>query len=108
MAYSEMLANKIRDALSHLPQVMEKKMFGGLAFIVSNKMCISVGANRIMCRIDPVIHEKVIKRKGCHTVVMGGREHKGYVYVDEKNIKNKKYFDYWIGLALNYNKVAKT
>ncbi len=75
--------------------------------MVNDKMCITAGANRMMFRIDPVIHEEVIKRKGCHTVMMRGREYKGYVHVDEDSIKNKKDFDYWIGLALDYNKIAK-
>jgi len=60
-----------------------------------------------MCRIDPAFHEEVIKRKGCRTVIMRGREYKGYVHVDKDRIKNKKDFDYWIGLALEYNKKAK-
>ena len=108
MAYNEKLASRIRDALSHLQHVEEKKMFGGLAFMVDDKMCITVGANRIMCRIDPAIHEEVIKRKGCDTVIMRGREYTGYVHVNEDSIKNKEDFDYWIGLALDYNKIAKT
>ena len=86
MAYNEKLANRIRVALSHLLKVEEKKMFGGLAFIVENKMCITVGGDRIMCRIDPAIHEEVIKRKGCHTLVMRGREYKGYVHVNGNSI----------------------
>ena len=108
MAYNEKLANRIRVAFSHLSKVEEKKMFGGLAFMVDNKMCISVGADRIMCRIDPAIHEEAIKRKGCRTVIMRGREYKGYVHVNEDSVKNKKDFDYWIGLAIDYNKRAKS
>jgi len=60
-----------------------------------------------MCRIDPAIHEEVIKRKGCRTVIMKGHEYTGYVYVNEDSIKNKKDFDYWIGPALDYNRRAK-
>lgn len=107
MAYNEKLVNRIRIALSHMPKVEEKKMFGGLAFMVDNKMCITAGADRIMCRIDPAIHEEAIKRKGCSTVLMRGREYKGYIHVNEDSIKNKKDFDYWIGLSFDYNKIAK-
>jgi TfoX/Sxy family transcriptional regulator of competence genes len=53
MAYNEDTATSIRQKLSHLPKVEEKKMFGGLAFMVDNKMCITIGADSIMCRIDP-------------------------------------------------------
>ena len=82
MAYSETLSGKITRALADLPNVEEKKMFGGLAFMVNGKMCLTVGANRMMCRIDPDIHEEAIKREGCRTVVMKGRGYRGYVYVD--------------------------
>jgi len=107
MAYNENLADRIRVALSHLPEVEEKKMFGGLAFMVNSKMCIAVGADRMMCRIDPALYEESIKRKGCCKVVMGGREYKGYVYINEEVIKTKKDFDYWVALALDFNKIAK-
>ncbi|MEO6000413.1 MAG: TfoX/Sxy family protein [Chitinophagaceae bacterium] len=107
MAYNEKLAHRIRIALSHLPKVEEKKMFGGLAFMVDDKMCINVGADRIMCRIDSASHDEVIRKKGCSTVIMGGREYKGYIHVNEDSIKNKKDFDYWIALALDFNKIAK-
>ena len=49
MAYNENIANRIREALAHLPKVEEKKMFGGLAFMVNNKMLVAAGTDRIMC-----------------------------------------------------------
>ena len=107
MAYNEKLTNRVRLALAHLPKVEEKKMFRGVTFMVEGKMCISVGDDRIMCRIDPDLHEEAIKGKGCRTVEMKGREYKGYVYVSEEGIKTKKDFDYWIGLSLDFNKKAK-
>lgn len=108
MAYNENLASRIRAALAHLPHVKEKKMFGGLAFMVDDKMCITAGADRIMCRIDPALHDEVINRKGCRTVVMKGREYKGYVHIDEEAIKSKKDFDFWIELTVDFNKRAKS
>ena len=108
MAYNEKLTARIREALAHLPKVEEKRMFRGVTFMVNNKMCITAGDNKIMCRIDPAIHEEVIKRKGCETVKMKGREYKGYVYVSEEGIKTKKDLTYWITLALDFNKLAKS
>jgi TfoX/Sxy family transcriptional regulator of competence genes len=108
MAYNEKLTARIREALAHLPKVEEKRMFRGVTFMVDDKMCITAGDNKIMCRIDPAIHEDVIKRKGCETVKMRGREYKGYVYVSEEGIKTKKDLDYWIRLALEFNKLAKS
>jgi len=108
MAYNEKLTARISEALAHLPKVEEKRMFRGVTFMVNNKMCITAGDNKIMCRIDPAIHEEIIKRKGCETVKMKGREYKGYVYVSEEGIKTKKDLAYWITLALDFNKLAKS
>ncbi len=107
MAYNEKLAERIRQALAHLPDVEEKKMFGSLAFMVNGKMCLAAGPNRMMCRIDPAIHEEALKKKGSQTVIMKGRAYKGYVYVDEGSLKTKAAFDYWVKLALGFNRQAK-
>jgi TfoX/Sxy family transcriptional regulator of competence genes len=107
MAYNEKLTNRVRSMLAHLPDIEEKKMFRGITFMVNEKMCISVGDNEIMCRIDPELHEACVAKKGCRSVVMKGREYKGYVYINEEGMKTKKDFDSWIGLALEFNKKAK-
>ena len=108
MAYNEKLTARIREALAHLPKVEEKRMFRGVTFMVNNKMCITAGDNKIMCRIDPAVHEEAVKKKGCETVKMNGREYKGYVYVSEEGIKTKKDLDHWVRLALEFNKLAKS
>jgi TfoX/Sxy family transcriptional regulator of competence genes len=108
MAYNEKLTAKIRDALAQVPNVEEKKMFRGVTFMVNDKMCITAGDNKIMCRIDPSVHEQALKRKGCETVKMKGREYKGFVYVSEEGMKTKKDLDYWVQLSLEFNKRAKS
>ncbi|HLA54390.1 MAG TPA: TfoX/Sxy family protein [Flavitalea sp.] len=104
MAYSEKLVGRIRQALAHLPDLEEKKMFGGLAFMVGGKICLTAGADRMMCRIDPAIHDTAIKREGCRTVVMKGREYRGYVYVSEDSLNTKAAFSHWVRLAIDFNK----
>jgi TfoX/Sxy family transcriptional regulator of competence genes len=108
MAYNEKLAARIREALAYVSKVEEKRMFRGVTFMVNDKMCITAGDNKIMCRIDPAVHEEAIKRKGCETVKMKGREYKGYVYVSEEGIKTKKDLDHWVRLSLEFNKLAKS
>jgi TfoX/Sxy family transcriptional regulator of competence genes len=103
MSYSENVADKIRQALAHLPDVEEKKMFGKLAFMVNGKMCLTAGPERMMCRIDQDIHDEAIQREGSKTVVMRGRKLKGYVYVSEEYLQQKRDFNYWIKLALDFN-----
>ncbi|MGF6848190.1 TfoX/Sxy family transcriptional regulator of competence genes [Chitinophaga sp. W3I9] len=108
MPYSEKLAEKIRQALAQVPNVEEKKMFGRIAFMVNNKMCLTAGPGQMMCRIDPGIHEEAIKKEGCRTVIMRGREYKGFVYVNEEHLKTKRDFNYWLTLALEFNKQENT
>ncbi|MEO6722260.1 MAG: TfoX/Sxy family protein [Ferruginibacter sp.] len=108
MAYNEKIAGRIRAALAHLSKVEEKKMFGGIAFMVNGKMCITVGKDRIMCRVDPAIHDDVSTGTGIQTVKMRGREYKGFLHINEDLIKTKKALDYWIQLALDFNKIAKS
>jgi TfoX/Sxy family transcriptional regulator of competence genes len=107
MAYDLVLADRVRAALADVPRIEEKKMFGGLAFMVNGKMCITSGTDTLMFRIDPTIHEKALQRRGTRTVIMRGREYKGFVYVSKEGLGTKKDFDHWIGLALDYNKRAK-
>lgn len=107
MAYNEDLAARVRTALAHLPKVEEKPMFGGLAFLVNGKMCINVSKDRLMCRIDPALHEEALNNKGTHTVMMRGRPCIGYVYIVDEALKTKKQLNYWIELSLDYNTHAK-
>ena len=105
--YNEKMTKRIREALTVVPKVEEKKMFRGVVFMVDGKMCITAGDDEMMCRIDPAIHEEAVKKKGVRSVIMRGREYKGYVRVHEDAMKSKKDFEYWIGLALEFNKKAK-
>ena len=107
MPYSESLANRVREALMDLPNVYEKKMFGGLTFMVNDKMCIGIRNEEIMCRIDPEIFETVLERGDSRPMIHGGKVKKGFVFVHEEVFIKKADFDYWINLALEYNKFAK-
>ena len=108
MPADEVLLTRVEDALAGLPRVEQKKMFGGITFMVRGKMCVTVGADRIMCRIDPAAHDAAVTRKGATTVFMKGREYRGYVYVDADAIKSKRDLDYWVGMALDFNTAAKS
>jgi len=101
------LLDRVRTMLAHTPRVAEKKMFGGTAFMVNGKMCMTVREGRMMFRIDPETHDRVLPRDGCRTMVMGGRSYRGYVQVDADALRSKRELDYWSGLALAYNRKAK-
>ena len=108
MAYNEKLADRVREiiAVSH-KKVEEKKMFGGLCFMVNDKMCVGVEQKRLMVRLDPAIYDEVMEKEGCKQMDFTGKVMKGYVFVDIDALNTKKKLEYWIGLALEYNKKAK-
>ena len=108
MAYSEKIADRIREALQHLSNVEEKHMMGGLTFMVNDKMCVGIIKDELMCRIDPAIHEELVEKNGCRTMDFTNRPMKGYVMVDESAMKSKKDFDFWMQLALDFNKHSKS
>lgn len=108
MAYNEKLATRIRERLTGLPNIEEKKMMGGLAFMYNGKMCVGIFRDQLMCRIDPAFHEEAIKKKGCKTMDFSNRSMIGYVVIGGSGMSSKKDFDYWINLSLKYNPQAKT
>jgi TfoX/Sxy family transcriptional regulator of competence genes len=108
MGYSEKLANRIREALAHLPKIEEKQMMGGLTFMVNGKMCVGIIKDELMCRIDPVRHEIEIEKQGCRTMDFTKKPMKGYIMIDDSGMRTKKDFDYWINLSLDFNKKAKS
>ncbi len=101
------LLDRVRAALARVRRVQEKRMFGGTTFMVNGKMCISVGKTRFMFRIDPEMHDDLVGKNGSRTVKMKGRAYRGFVHVDAPRLATKKAFDFWVALALDYNKKAK-
>jgi TfoX/Sxy family transcriptional regulator of competence genes len=98
------LVDRVREVLAGVPKVTERRMFGGTGFMVRGHLCISARPARIMCRIDPATHAAAIKRKGCHTMTMKGREYIGYVRVDASAVRTRRALESWIKQALAYNR----
>ncbi|MBM3945230.1 MAG: TfoX/Sxy family protein [SAR202 cluster bacterium] len=108
MPLNQQLVDRVRKALTHLPAVEEKSMFGGITFMVNGKMCVGVSNDDLMCRIDPEQHDAAVKRKGARTMdMMKGKVYKGFIFVSEEGTNSKGDLDYWLGLALEFNKKAK-
>jgi TfoX/Sxy family transcriptional regulator of competence genes len=108
MAYNEKLADRTREiiSLTH-KKIVEKKMFGGLCFMVNDKMCVGVEKERLMVRLDPEKYDEVIEKEGCKPMDFTGKIMKGFVFVDIDALNTKSKLNYWIQLALEYNKKAK-
>ena len=107
MAYNESLANRIRENLESQPLVEEKKMMGGLVFMVDGKMCVGIIKDEMMLRIDPTLQEFLLEKIGCRMMDFTKRPMKGYIMVNEDGMKFKKDFSQWIQYAIDFNKHAK-
>ena len=107
MAYNEKLADRVREILVDHPKVEEKKMMGGLTFMVNNKMCVGILKDDLMARIDPAVYETALEKRGCREMDFTGRPMKGFVFIAPEGTKTKNDLNYWMGLALDYNKIAK-
>lgn len=108
MAYNEKLADRTRELIARTHKnVVEKPMFGGLCFMVNDKMCVGVEQERLMVRLDPLQYDEAMEKEGCRPMDFTGKVMKGYVFVDIEALNTTKKLEYWIGLALAYNKIAK-
>lgn len=108
MAYNENLANRVREQLVNLQNIEEKEMMGGLVFMYNDKMCVGIIKDELMCRINPELHETVVEKLGCRTMDFTKHPMKGYILIEDIGMKTQKDLDYWIGLALDFNKHAKS
>ncbi|HEX4957643.1 MAG TPA: TfoX/Sxy family protein [Lacibacter sp.] len=108
MAYNEKLAQRTRELIAQThSNVEEKAMFGGLCFMVNDKMAIGVEKDRLMVRLNPDKYDEVMKKEGCYPMDFTGKVMKGFVFVNADAITTKVKLNYWIQLALEYNAVAK-
>lgn len=110
MAHNEKLADRVREILAAATSnVEEKKMFGGLCFMVNDKMCVGVRPERIMVRIDPATSDAVLEATpDAKVMVHGGKEMKGFIFIDESALTTKKQLLHWIKMALEFNANAKS
>lgn len=109
MPYDEILTERIRKFF-HGKRVKfeEKKMFGGVCFLVKDKMCVGVQEDRLMARIDPDIYDEALTRKGCREMVFTGKPMKGFVYVEPEGLAGEKNLNAWVQLAFDFNPKAKS
>lgn len=105
MAFNETLSNRIREALANLPHVTEKRMFGGVCYMVNNKMCMGVVGDDLMCRIGEDAYEAALERPGCREMTFTGKPMRGYVFVSEDGFRTS--FREWVDLCLAFNPKAK-
>lgn len=108
MAYDVELADRIHRILQEREvNFYDKKMFGGLCYMVDDKMCLGVMEDRIMCRIGPTVYETALEIEGASEMNFTGRSMKGYVFVSDSVLGNYSELAYWVDLCLAFNPEAK-
>ena len=103
MAYDEDLADRIRELLGPQKGVEEKRMFGGLAFLINGNMAIAVsGRGGLMVRVPPDETEKLLARDHVEPMVMAGRETRGWLRVRSDGVKTKRQLQSWVTRGVAY------
>jgi len=105
MAYDEDLANRIREIVAAERGVEEKRMFGGLAFLINGNMSVvASGRGGLMVRVPPDDTETLLARDHVEPMVMAGRETRGWLRVVDAGVKTKRQLQGWVGRGVNYAK----
>lgn len=103
MAYDEELAMRIRELVAGHRGVTEKKMFGGLAFLVGGNMAVAAsGQGGLMVRVDPDESDAIARRTGATTMVMRGREMPGWLRVNADKVTSKRELTTWVDRGVGY------
>ncbi len=104
MAYDEQLAEELRERLGpEVGEVTEKRMFGGLAFMVEGNLAVAASRRGgLMVRTDPADAEEVLAQPGAEPMVMRGREMPGWIYVDVAALGEEGDLDAWVERALAF------
>jgi TfoX/Sxy family transcriptional regulator of competence genes len=107
MGYNENLAHRIRRALNDSENLVEKKMFGGIAFMINDKMCIGVSQDNIMLRCEKEETDELLRLKGAKVFdLSGGRPMKGWILVGLEGIESEMEFRWWLDKAMEGNRNA--
>ncbi len=103
MAYDELLAQRIRDLIGDEPNVVEKRMFGGLAFLVGGNMAVAAsGQGGILVRVDPAESDRLVATTKAYPMEMRGRELHGWLRVDAEHVRTRPQLAKWVKLGTAY------
>lgn len=102
MAYSEKLAQRVRQYFAGRDDISERKMFGGLAFMVGGHMCVGIDGDDLMARVGRDNYQRCLERKYVRQMDFTGKPLRGFVFVDSEGVKTKKSLYEWIGLCESF------
>jgi TfoX/Sxy family transcriptional regulator of competence genes len=102
MAYDEGLAERIRGVLDEQPGVSEKRMFGGVAFLVKGHMSVGIVQDKLMVRVGRESYDRVLKERHARRMDFTGRPMKGFVYVVPSGYETDADLQRWVHLGVSY------
>jgi TfoX/Sxy family transcriptional regulator of competence genes len=103
MAYDEALAERMRELVAGERAVTEKKMFGGLAFLINGNMAVAAsGQGGILVRVDPEESAKLVRTTKATPMVMRGRAMDGWLRVDAKDVRERRQLARWVERGVGY------
>jgi TfoX/Sxy family transcriptional regulator of competence genes len=103
MAYDEHLAERVRELLDAQTGIREKRMFGGLAFLLDGNMAVAVsGHGGLMVRVPPDATDDVLDRANAAPMVMNGRPARGWVRVDADGVRTSDMLRSWVDMGVEY------
>ncbi len=103
MAYDEDLAGRIRELIAGEPDVTEKRMFGGLAFLVGGNLSVSAsGQGGLMVRVDPEETEALVGEPHARPFEMRGRDMQGWLRVDPEGVRTRQELEPWVRRGVAY------
>jgi TfoX/Sxy family transcriptional regulator of competence genes len=103
VAYDEELATRIRELVGDEPGVEEKKMFGGLAFLVGGNMAVAAsGQGGLLVRVDPDQSDALVAKTGARPMEMRGREMAGWLRVEADDVRTKRELARWVDRGTSY------
>jgi TfoX/Sxy family transcriptional regulator of competence genes len=103
VSYDEDLADRIRELMASERNVSERKMFGGLAFLIGGHMAVAAsGQGGLLVRSDPVTSSRVIATSNARPMEMRGREMAGWLRVDSDHVRTKRQLAKWVTVGTTY------
>jgi len=102
VAFDEGVAERLRDAFAAVPNVAEKKMFGGIAFMVDGHMSCGVVGDTLMVRVGPDQYEDSLSQPFASKMDFTGRPMKGFVYVSPEGFESDESLAFWVSTSLGF------
>ncbi len=102
MAYDEQLAERIRVALARHPGLTERKMFGGIAFMLNGNMCCGIVKDDLMVRVGPQAHDEALAQPHARPMDFAGRPMKGMVYVGPAGLRSDSALAAWVQRGVDF------